>query len=70
MKTWNDYKEHVKTVDPEGKADIEEAENLAKNFSTTWTETHCICIKTDWSVNRGCNPTAVSGTVQSCSLLK
>lgn len=29
MKTWNDYKDHVKTIDPEGKADIEEAENLA-----------------------------------------
>ena len=29
MKTWNDYKDHVKAVDPESKADIEEAENLA-----------------------------------------
>jgi len=29
MKTWNDYKDHVKVVDPESKKDIEEAENLA-----------------------------------------
>lgn len=29
MKTWNDYKEHVKTIDTESKKDIEEAENLA-----------------------------------------
>ncbi|MFQ7550079.1 MAG: hypothetical protein ACLRMZ_06995 [Blautia marasmi] len=29
MKTWNDYKDHVKTIDPEGKTNIEEAENLA-----------------------------------------
>lgn len=29
MKTWNDYKSHVKAVDPESKVDIEEAENLA-----------------------------------------
>ncbi len=29
MKTWNDYKEHVKLIDPEGKKDIEEVENLA-----------------------------------------
>lgn len=29
MKTWNDYKDHVKAVDPESKTDIEEAENLA-----------------------------------------
>ena len=29
MKTWNDYKDHVKTIDPESKKDIEEAENLA-----------------------------------------
>ena len=29
MKTWNDYKDYVKAVDPESKLDIEEAENLA-----------------------------------------
>ena len=29
MKTWNDYKEHVKAVDPVAKADIEEAERIA-----------------------------------------
>jgi ribosome-binding protein aMBF1 (putative translation factor) len=29
MKTWNDYKEHVRAVDPEGTKTIQEAENLA-----------------------------------------
>lgn len=29
MKTWEDYKEHVKAIDPESKKDLEEAENLA-----------------------------------------
>ena len=29
MRTWSDYKEHVKIVDPEGKKNIEELENLA-----------------------------------------
>lgn len=29
MKTWNDYKDHVKAIDPESTMDIEEAENLA-----------------------------------------
>ena len=29
MKTWTDYKEHVKSIDPEAKKDIEEAEDLA-----------------------------------------
>ena len=29
MKTWNDYKDHVKKTDPESRTDIEEAENLA-----------------------------------------
>lgn len=29
MKTWEDYKEHVKAIDPESKKDFEEAENLA-----------------------------------------
>lgn len=30
MRTWDDYKEHVKSVDVEAKKDIEEAENLAE----------------------------------------
>lgn len=29
MKTWDDYKDHVKAVDPESKKDIEEVENMA-----------------------------------------
>lgn len=29
MRTWNDYKEHVKAVDPEIKKDIEEIESLS-----------------------------------------
>lgn len=30
MRTWSDYKEHVKAIDPEGKKNIEELENLAE----------------------------------------
>lgn len=30
MRTWDDYKEHVKKVDVEAKKDIEEAESLAE----------------------------------------
>jgi len=33
MRTWNDYKEHVKRSDPEGKKDIEELEVLASIVS-------------------------------------
>ncbi len=34
MKTWNDYKEHVRTVDPEiGKKDIDEVENISSIVS-------------------------------------
>lgn len=33
MRTWNDYKEHVKATDPEGKKDIEELEALASIVS-------------------------------------
>ena len=29
MKTWNDYKEHIKNADPLSKKDIEEMEELA-----------------------------------------
>ena len=30
MKTWNDYKEHVRDVDPEVSKDLEEVEELSK----------------------------------------
>lgn len=29
MRTWNDYKDHVKAIDPEAKKDIEEVESIA-----------------------------------------
>lgn len=34
MKTWDNYKDHVKAIDPESKKDIEEAENLASIVGT------------------------------------
>ncbi len=30
MRTWNDYKDHVKKVDPETGKDMEEAEEMAQ----------------------------------------
>ena len=33
MKTWNDYKEHVRTVDPEIGKDINEVENISSIVS-------------------------------------
>ena len=33
MKTWNDYKEHVRTVDPEIVKDIDEVENISSIVS-------------------------------------
>lgn len=29
MKTWNDYKEHVRTVDPEMGKEMDEVENIS-----------------------------------------
>lgn len=34
MRTWEDYKSHVKEVDPQGKKDMEEIEELAKIVGT------------------------------------
>jgi predicted transcriptional regulator len=34
MRTWNDYKEHVKSVNPNRKADIEEMETVAAIIAT------------------------------------
>ena len=33
MKTWNDYKKYVKETDPQARADIEEAEQIAEIVS-------------------------------------
>lgn len=33
MRTWNDYKDHVKKVDPETGKDMEEAEEMAAIIS-------------------------------------
>ena len=33
MRTWSDYKEHVKAADPQGKAYVEETEVLAEIIS-------------------------------------
>jgi hypothetical protein len=33
MKTWNDYKEHARTVDPEIRKDIDEVENISSIVS-------------------------------------
>ena len=33
MRTWNDYKEHIKSVDPEISKDLEEVEGISKIVS-------------------------------------
>ena len=57
MKTWNDYKEHVRTVDPEIGKDIDEVENTyrlksrrisAKRFSLS--ESHRIMPNGSWAI--------------------
>lgn len=35
MKTWNDYKDHVKAVDPERAKDLEEGEKISAIVSAT-----------------------------------
>ena len=39
MKTWNDYKEHVRTIDSEIAKDIDEVENVSSIISAM-TEQH------------------------------
>ena len=39
MKTWNDYKEHVRTIDSETSKDIDEVEYVSSMISTM-TEQH------------------------------
>ena len=34
MRTWNDYKEHIKNTSPDGKAEIDEIEALSKIISS------------------------------------
>lgn len=44
MKTWDDYKEHVKTVDPMGAKDIEEAEEIAAIVSAMVEQRNALCL--------------------------
>lgn len=39
MKTWNDYKEHIRIIDSEIAKDIDEVENVSSIISTM-TEQH------------------------------
>ena len=45
MKTWNDYKEHVRTVDPEIGKDIDEVENKCHGGTAyfSWTQPERAC---------------------------
>ncbi len=36
MKTWNDYKEYVKKIDPQAASDIKEAEEAARMFQSRY----------------------------------
>ena len=44
MKTWNDYKDHVKSIDPEAKKDIEEAEELASIVGAVTAQRKALCL--------------------------
>lgn len=44
MKTWNDYKAHVKAIDSEGKKTMEEAENLAAIIGAMIEQRHALGI--------------------------
>ena len=45
MKTWNDYKNHISTVDPEAAKVIKEAEEIAANFFTLVEQTNLILLE-------------------------
>ena len=42
MKTWNDYKDYVKTTDPEAKQDLEEVETLSQIVSAMVVQRHTL----------------------------
>lgn len=42
MKTWNDYKDHVKATDPEAKKDLEEVEVLSQIVSAMVAQRHTL----------------------------
>ena len=44
MKTWNDYKEHVKAVDPEAKKDIEEIESLSAIITSVTAQRNALTL--------------------------
>lgn len=42
MKTWNDYKDHVKATDPDAKKDLEEVEALSQIVSAMVAQRHTL----------------------------
>ena len=42
MKTWSDYKDHVKATDPEAKKDLEEVEELSQIVSAMVAQRHTL----------------------------
>ena len=42
MKTWDDYKQHVKEVDPDRGTDLDEIEELASIISAMITQRHAL----------------------------
>lgn len=55
MKTWNDYKEHVKNVDPDLSKDIHETEEIAAVVSAEYStppEPLCPVLRATHSVER------------------
>ena len=44
MRTWNDYKEHVKSVDPEIGKDMDEVENISAIVSAMVEQRTSLCL--------------------------
>lgn len=49
MKTWNDYKEHVRAVDHEIEKDIDEVENISSIVSAMGEQ--CISLEPQLTIN-------------------
>lgn len=69
MRTWNDYKDHVKKVDPETGKDMEEAEEMAAIISAMIEQRQTLGLSQRELAHRCGMPQSSIARIESCAAM-
>ncbi|WP_297055269.1 helix-turn-helix domain-containing protein [uncultured Dubosiella sp.] len=69
MRTWNDYKDHVKKVDPETGKDMEEAEEMAAIISAMIEQRQALGLSQRELAHRCGMPQSSIARIESCAAM-